>query len=107
LNTAVGRSATVSGPLTAYNAAPQAEQKREPTGLVWRQRKQASSVPGCGAGGMLTVTLHGWPHPGIAMPSIAAIPAAWMALNSLTRPGMKKHSTKPRNPGIPVQKKQQ
>jgi hypothetical protein len=42
-----------------YSAAPQAEQKREPTGLVWRQRKQASSVPGCGAGGTFSVTLNG------------------------------------------------
>jgi hypothetical protein len=42
-----------------YSAAPQAEQKREPTGLVWRQRKQASCVPGCGAGGTFTVTLNG------------------------------------------------
>ena len=60
-----------------------------------------SSVPGCAAGGMFTVTLSGWPHPGTAMPSAAAMPAAWMALNSRTRPGMKKHSIKPRIQGMP------
>ena len=47
------------------------------------------------------------PHPGTEIPSDAAMAAAWMALNSRTRPGMKKHSMKPRIAGIPVQKKQQ
>jgi len=56
---------------------------------------------------MFTVTFSGWPHPGIMIPSAAAIPAAWIALNSRTRPGMKKHSTNPRIAVIPVQQKMQ
>ncbi len=57
------------------------------------------------AGGTFTVTLKGWPQAGIGMPSAAAMPAAWMALNSRTRPGMKKHSMKPRIQVMPVQEK--
>jgi hypothetical protein len=34
------------------------------------------------------------------------MPAAWIALNSRTRPGMKKHSMKPNIHGNGVQKKQ-
>ena len=49
----------------------------------------------------------GWPHAGTAIPSDAAIPAACIALNSRTRPGMKKHSMNPSSDGIPLQKKQQ
>lgn len=53
-------------------------------------------------------TFTGQPHPaGTLMPSAAAIPAAWMALNSRTLPGMKKHSISPRKNGMLVQKKQQ
>ena len=60
-----------------------------------------------GAGGIFTVTLIGQPMGGALMPRAAAIPAAWMALNSLTRPGIKKHSITPSTVVIPVQKKQQ
>ncbi len=60
-----------------------------------------------GACGIFTVTFTGQPMGGAAMPSAAAMPAACIALNSRTRPGMKKHSMKPRNAVIPVQKKQQ
>jgi hypothetical protein len=47
-----------------------------------------------------------WPHPGTAIPRDAAIAAAWMELNSRTRPGMKKHSMNPSSDGMPVQQKQ-
>jgi len=76
------------------------------------QRLHAISVPGwaiaaTGAGGMFTVTFTGQPTGGTLMPRAAAIPAAWIALNSRTRPGIKKHSTIPRTDVMPVQKKQQ
>ena len=59
------------------------------------------------AAGTFTVTFTGGAYAGIAISSAAAIPAAWIALNSLTLPGMKKHSINPNNAGKPVQKKQQ
>ena len=58
------------------------------------------------AGGIAIAEPTGCPQPGIGIPNVAAIPAAWMALNSRTRPGMKKHSMNPRIEGIPLQKKQ-
>jgi hypothetical protein len=61
-----------------------------------------------GPGGTFPVTFTGHPHPiGTLIPSVAAIPAAWMALNSRTRLGMKKHSMNPRTEVMPVQQKQQ
>lgn len=88
-----------------YSVCPHPEQNRAPGGFVRWHFGQAVSVAGCPitAGG----TSKGCPHPGISIPSIAAIAAACIALNSRTRPGMKKHSINPRSPGIPVQKKQQ
>ena len=62
--------------ICSQRLVPHPEQKCAPCGLVCPQRRQASSVPGCGAGGTLMVTFHGWPHPGIAIPRVAAIPAA-------------------------------
>jgi hypothetical protein len=60
----------------SYSVDPQAEQNRAPCALICRQRPQATGAPVCGAHGTLTVTFNGWPQPGIAIPSIAAIPAA-------------------------------
>ena len=102
----------------SYSTAPHPEQNREPVTFVCWQRPHAISVPGkgrvdagaapVGAGGTFMVTFTGQPHPaGTVIPSAAAIPAAWMALNSRTLPGMKKHSIKPRTHGSGVQQKQQ
>ena len=98
-----------------YNAAPHPEQNRAPCGLGRWQCGQAVSgfteaklwTGAALADGMFTVMLTGWLHPGTAIPRDAAIPAAWMALNSRTRLGMKKHSIKPRNVGMLVQQKTQ
>src|SRR5579863_10404381 len=104
------------------NPEPQLPQNRDPGGFVRWHRGQAISSLACGEetnpaagakaapgapGGTFTVTLIGCPHAGIGMPSAAAIPAAWMALNSRTRPGMKKHSTNPRNAVRVVQQNRQ
>lgn len=70
----------------------------------------APAAPGCPGipGCIFTVTFTGQPQPGgTVIPNAAAIPAAWMALNSRTRPGMKKHSMNPSSAVIPDQKKQQ
>jgi hypothetical protein len=100
--------------------APHAEQNRDPATLVRWQRLQVTCGPTrgnateaawgvpAGAGGTWMFTFTGHPQPaGTLIPSAAAIPAAWMALNSRTLDGMKKHSMKPRTAVIPVQKKQQ
>jgi hypothetical protein len=104
----------------AYSTLPHPEQNRDPATLVRWQRLQVTWGPASGnateaawgvpvaAAGTLIFTFTGQPHPaGTLMPSAAAIPAAWMALNSRTLDGMKKHSMKPRTAVIPVQKKQQ
>ncbi len=46
----------------------------------------------------------GWDPDGVA-PRRAEIMFAWAKLNSRTRPGIRKHSTKPQTAGMPVQKK--
>lgn len=89
-------------------AFPHPAQNRDPAGLPIWQRGQIVCA-GAGGGGIFTVTwaVGGWPHPGTAIPNEAAMAAACMALNSRTRPGMKKHSMTPRIVGIPDQNRQQ
>ena len=73
--------------------------------MFWH-RGQATRVL-ASATAALPVAYMGWFQPGMGIPSIEAIAAAWMALNSRTLPGMKKHSMNPSTDVIPVQKKQQ
>src|SRR5690348_10040376 len=97
----------LDGRRSCYSAAPHAEQKRAPATFVCPQRGHAARVLRWGEpGGIFTVTLTGCCHPGTGIPSDAAMVAACMALNSRTRPGMKKHSMNPRTHGMGVQKKQ-
>ncbi len=109
---------------SAFTAPTRTKRKTAlPGAFVDWQREHATNVPGCAmlctgvycpcgsfaayCAGIFTVTFTGQPIGGAVMPSAAAIPAAWIALNSRTRPGIKKHSMNPRNAVIPVQKKQQ
>src|ERR1700739_2952707 len=101
-------------PLASHSVPPPPEQNFAPPGLVLPHLPHATSVPGCaiavaaGAGGPapggnIPLKLIGCPKAVIVIPSAAAIPAAWIALNSRTRPGMKKHSINPSTHGNGVQ----
>ena len=88
---------------------PHPAQNRAPTTFAYWHRGQLTVGPDCGAtagGGTFTIALTGCPHAGTGIPNDAAMADACMALYSRTRPGMKKHSKKPINPGMPDQKKQ-